>query len=89
MAKSALEKAAREGAISVAGGRCRGVPVKTDKLDKKGKPIIEWQNPRTNADMNCPDDAAGLDIGPATVKAYRRHDRQSQNHIVERSDGDV
>ncbi len=46
------------------------VPVKTDKLDKKGKPVIEWQNPRTNPDMNCPDDAAGLDIGPATVKAY-------------------
>src|SRR5689334_24094419 len=23
-------------------------PVKTDKLDKKGKPVIEWQNPRPN-----------------------------------------
>jgi phosphoglycerate kinase len=46
------------------------VPVKTDKLDKKGKPIIEWQNPRTSSDMNCPVDAAGLDIGPATVKTY-------------------
>jgi phosphoglycerate kinase len=46
------------------------VPVKTDKLDKKGRPIIEWQNPRTSSDMNCPDDAAGLDIGPATIKAY-------------------
>ena len=46
------------------------VPVKTDKLDKKGKPVIEWQNPRTSSDLNCPDDAAGLDIGPATVKSY-------------------
>ncbi len=46
------------------------VPVKTDKLDKKGKPVVEWQNPRTNPDMNCPDDAAGLDIGPATVRVY-------------------
>jgi phosphoglycerate kinase len=45
-------------------------PVKTDKLDKKGKPVIEFQNPKTSPDMNCPDDAAGLDIGPATVKAY-------------------
>jgi phosphoglycerate kinase len=45
-------------------------PVKTDKLDKKGKPVIEYQNARTNAELNCPDDAAGLDIGPATVKAY-------------------
>jgi phosphoglycerate kinase len=45
-------------------------PVKTAKLDKKGKPVIEWQNPRTCSDMNCPDEAAGLDIGPATVKLY-------------------
>jgi phosphoglycerate kinase len=45
-------------------------PVKADKLDKKGKPVIDWQNPRTSEDMNCPDDAAGLDIGPATIKAY-------------------
>jgi phosphoglycerate kinase len=45
-------------------------PVKTDKLDKKGKPVIEWQNPKTNSDMNCPDDMAGLDVGPATAKAY-------------------
>lgn len=46
------------------------VPVKTDKLDKKGKPVMEWQNPRPSSDLNCPDDAAGLDIGPATVRAY-------------------
>jgi phosphoglycerate kinase len=45
-------------------------PVKTDKLDKKGKPVIEWQNPRANSDMNCPDDSAGLDIGVGTVAAY-------------------
>ncbi len=45
-------------------------PVKTDKLDKKGKAIIEWQNPTANPGMNCPDDVAGLDIGPATAKAY-------------------
>jgi phosphoglycerate kinase len=45
-------------------------PVKTDQLDKKGKPMIEWQNPRPNRDANCPNDAAGLDIGPATAKAY-------------------
>jgi phosphoglycerate kinase len=45
-------------------------PVKTDKLDKKGKPVIDYQNVRVSADVNCPDNAAGLDIGPATVKAY-------------------
>src|SRR5262245_13312122 len=31
-------------------------PVKTEKLDKKGKPIIEYKNSRTNRDMNCPAD---------------------------------
>jgi phosphoglycerate kinase len=45
-------------------------PVKTDKLDKKGKPVIAWQNPHPNAGMDCPEGEAGLDIGPATVKAY-------------------
>jgi len=45
-------------------------PVKTDKLDKKGKPVIEYQNARANTDMNCPDDAAGLDIGVGTIAAY-------------------
>ncbi len=45
-------------------------PIKTDKLDKKGKPVIEWQNPAPNASLDCPATAAGLDIGPATVKAY-------------------
>jgi phosphoglycerate kinase len=44
--------------------------VKTDKLDKKGKPVIDYQNVRANSEANGPDDAAGLDIGPATVKAY-------------------
>jgi phosphoglycerate kinase len=45
-------------------------PVKTDKLDKKGKPVIEYQNIRANPDMNCPDEAAGLDIGPKSIQAY-------------------
>jgi phosphoglycerate kinase len=45
-------------------------PVKTDKLDKKGKAIIEWQNPAMSSGLNVPDGTAGLDIGPATVKAY-------------------
>lgn len=46
------------------------VPVRTDKLDKKGKPVMDYQDIRVNTDMNCPDNAAGLDIGPATVAAY-------------------
>ena len=45
-------------------------PTKTDKLDKKGKPVIEYRNPRTNNSLDCPDDAAGLDIGMETIKEY-------------------
>jgi phosphoglycerate kinase len=32
--------------------------------------VIEYQNVRVNTELNCPDDAAGLDIGPASVKLY-------------------
>ena len=45
-------------------------PVKTDKLDKKGRPVIDFQNPRTNADANIPDAEEGVDIGPVTAAAY-------------------
>ena len=71
VARSALAKAqARNVKFLLPSDDVVAVPVKTDKLDKKGKPVIEYQNARTSGDMNCPDDAAGLDIGPATVKAY-------------------
>ncbi len=71
IANAALAKAAQRGVkFLLPTDDVVAVPVKTDKLDKKGKPIIEYQNPRTNTDMNCPEDAAGLDIGPATAKAY-------------------
>jgi len=46
------------------------VPVKTDQLDKKGKPVIDYQQARVNSSLDCPADMAGLDIGPATVKTY-------------------
>src|SRR6266446_2532902 len=71
VAKAALAKARERGVkFLLPQDDVIAVPVKTEKLDKKGKPIIEYQNARVNTDMNCPDDAAGLDIGPATVKAY-------------------
>jgi len=71
IAKSALAKArAKNVKFLLPTDDVVATPVKTDKLDKKGKPVIEWQNPRISSDLNCPDDAAGLDIGPATVKAY-------------------
>lgn len=71
VAKAALEKAkARNVQFLLPVDDVVATPVKTDKLDKKGKPVIEYQNPKTNSDLNCPDGMAGLDIGPATVKAY-------------------
>src|SRR5208337_1155688 len=71
IAKAALAKAKQRGVkFLLPVDDVVAVPVKTDKLDKKGKPVIDYQNLRVNTNMNCPDDAAGLDIGPATVKAY-------------------
>ena len=71
VAKAALAKAKQRGIkFLLPTDDIVAVPVKTDKLDKKGKPVIDYQNVRTNTDMNCPDDAAGLDIGAATVKSY-------------------
>jgi phosphoglycerate kinase len=45
-------------------------PVKTDKLNKKGKPIIELHDPTVNTEPNIPDDREGVDIGPATARTY-------------------
>jgi phosphoglycerate kinase len=45
-------------------------PVNTGKLNKKGKPVIEFKNPRVNSEADIPDDAEGLDIGPATGRRY-------------------
>jgi phosphoglycerate kinase len=71
VAKAALAKAKQRGVkFLLPADDVVATPVKTDKLDKKGKPVIEYQNVRTSTDMNCPEEAAGLDIGPATVKAY-------------------
>ncbi len=46
-------------------------PVKTDKLNKKGRPILDLTNPRTNAEANIPDSEEGVDIGPATAAKFR------------------
>jgi phosphoglycerate kinase len=71
IAKAALAKAKQRGVkFLLPVDDVVAVPVKTDKLDKKGKPVIDYQNVRVNTNMNCPADAAGLDIGPATVHAY-------------------
>src|SRR5215475_3520014 len=71
IAKAALVKAKERGVkFLLPTDDVIAVPVKTDKLDKKGKAVIDYQQVRVNTEPNDPDDAAGLDIGPATVKAY-------------------
>jgi phosphoglycerate kinase len=71
VAKSALAKAQQRGVkFLLPTDDVVAVPVKTDKLDKKGKPVIDYQNVRASSDLDCPDDAAGLDVGPKTVAAY-------------------
>ncbi len=71
VARAALTKAdARNVPFLLPSDDVVAVPVKTDKLDKKGKPVIEFQNLRANSDLNVPEEAAGLDIGPGTVRAY-------------------
>lgn len=71
VAKAALAKAKQRGVkFLLPTDDVVAVPVKTDKLDKKGKPVIDYQQVRANSEPNDPDDAAGLDIGPATVKEY-------------------
>lgn len=71
IAKAALAKAKERGVkFLLPVDDVVAVPVKTDKLDKKGKPVIDYQNVRVNTDLNCPADAAGLDIGPATAIAF-------------------
>jgi phosphoglycerate kinase len=44
-------------------------PVDSGKVDKKGRPVIEFQEPRVNSG-DIPAGAAGVDIGPATAQAY-------------------
>ncbi|HEY3854444.1 MAG TPA: phosphoglycerate kinase [Verrucomicrobiae bacterium] len=47
-----------------------GTPVDTGKVNKKGKPVFEIQNARTNKEKDIPADAEGFDIGPDTAKRY-------------------
>lgn len=71
VARAALKKAAeRKVQFLLPVDDVVAVPVKTDKLDKKGKPVIEYQSIQANSSPDCPANAAGLDIGPATIKAY-------------------
>jgi phosphoglycerate kinase len=71
VALAALEKAKQRGVkFLLPVDNVVATPVKTDKLNKKGKPVIELNNPRINTDANIPDNEEGVDIGPATSALY-------------------
>jgi phosphoglycerate kinase len=71
VAKAALDKAKSRGVkFLLPADHVTATPVSTDKLDKKGKPVIEFRNPRTVDGAELPDGEAGLDIGPKSITAY-------------------
>ncbi len=71
IARSAMEKAKSRGVqFLLPSDNIIGTPVDTGKVNKKGKPVIDIQNPRPSSDADIPDDAEGLDIGPETARRY-------------------
>ena len=72
VALAALEKAKQRGVqFLLPSDNIVATPVVTDKLNKKGKPVIELNNPRTNSEPNIPDSEEGVDIGPASAAQFR------------------
>ncbi|HYE32376.1 MAG TPA: phosphoglycerate kinase [Methylomirabilota bacterium] len=73
VAKAALEKAKARGVkFLLPSDNLVANPVDTGKLNKKGKPVFDLQNPRVSPAEALPDEAEGVDIGPATIEAYRK-----------------
>jgi phosphoglycerate kinase len=71
VARAAIEKAKSRGVqFLLPSDNIIGTPAATGKLNKKGKPVMDIQNPRANTDADIPDDAEGLDIGPETARRY-------------------
>lgn len=71
VAQAALKKAeARKVQFLLPTDNVVATPVKTEKLDKKGRAVIEFQNPKVVPSTAFPEDIEGLDIGPETAKKY-------------------
>ena len=71
VAKAALTKAkTRNVKFLLPTDNVVATPVETEKLDKKGRPVIDLQNPRVNSEPNIADSEEGVDIGPATTRTY-------------------
>jgi len=74
VAKAALEKArARKVQFLLPADNVVATPAYTGKLNKKGKPDIEFQNPHVTDGLDIPDAESGLDIGPQALKRYREY----------------
>ena len=73
MALAALAKAKQRGVqFLLPTDNTVATPVVTDKLNKKGKPIIDLTNPRTNSEPNISDSEEGVDIGPASAALFSK-----------------
>jgi phosphoglycerate kinase len=71
VARAAMEKAkTRNVQFLLPTDNIIGTPVDTGKVNKKGKPVFEIQNPRPNSERDIPADSEGLDIGPETAKRF-------------------
>jgi phosphoglycerate kinase len=71
VALAAIAKAAKRGVkFLLPTDNIVATPQETGKLNKKGKPVFEFVNPRILAEANIPDAEEGFDIGPATAATY-------------------
>lgn len=71
VALSAEAKAAKRGVkFLLPTDNVVATPVDTGKLNKKGKPVFEFTNPRVLTEPNIADADEGFDIGPATAATY-------------------
>jgi phosphoglycerate kinase len=71
VAKAALAKAEERGVkFLLPEDNVVATPVPTDKLDKKGRPVMAFENPHVVGSDAIPDEEEGFDIGPKAVAAY-------------------
>lgn len=71
VARQAVDKAKKKGVeFLLARDNVIATPVKTEKLDKKGRAKVELKDPRINDSVDIPEDAEGVDIGPATIEKF-------------------
>ncbi len=71
IARAAVEKARARGVqFLLPTDDIIATPVATGKVNKKGKPVLELQNPRASSEADLPAEAQGLDIGPETARRY-------------------